>query len=31
MHDAGMGYKRIAALFGISINTVKDWLTYRTR
>ena len=31
MHDGGMGYKRIAKKLGVSVWTIRDWLTYRTR
>ena len=31
LHDAGLGYKRISLKLGVSRNTLKDWLTYRTR
>lgn len=31
MNDDGLGYKRIAKILGISSNTIRDWVYYRTR
>ena len=31
LHDSGIGYKRIAKKLDVSVWTVRDWLTYRTR
>ncbi len=31
LHDNGMGYRTLCYLFGLSMATVRDWCTYRTR
>ena len=31
LHDEGLGYKLIAKKLEISVWTIRDWLTYRTR